>query len=254
MAEAFDVPRTTMYRAVSKMLTGIVKIVNYEIYTPQPDDLDDINDGFVDLGNSSIFGICGGALSTKYVIGTQEHAKYIIRLQILTDHIGNILDLFVSSSHIDPFEQSTLFKKAKYPPTGYYIVATNEYPGMTAKIPVVTPYVEPENDIEITFNKYLRKAHKISEDTVAMLESRWPKIFQIEQLVLQAEKGIQVIACCAVVHNICLKSGDMTFVSTKRSPIGRELKVVEDREGGMELRDYLSQKLNTELITKGLKE
>lgn len=166
----------------------------------------------------------------------------------MCDHKMRFLDIFVGypgSVHDScVLKNSPFFTQQKYPPQGYYILADGGYPCLSQPVTIITPYREPVNDpakrrlavvavgfllqyIVIPFYPILQiittiyrfnwvffRGRCIIERAFGVMKSRWRSIY-FKALEVHYTFAPKVIACCCVLHNICIDNKDTVEVKYK---------------------------------------
>ena len=64
------------------------------------------------------------------------------------------------------------------------------------------------NAVEARFNRHHAKARSVIERAFGIMKTRWRSIFFKAHEVHPAF-AVKVIACCAILHNLCLRDGDI---------------------------------------------
>ncbi|ROL53738.1 Protein ALP1-like [Anabarilius grahami] len=103
-------------------------------------------------------------------------------------------------------KNSTVYTGRLYPPAGKCILGDGGYPCLSAPICLITPY--RENPVQACFNTKHARARNIVERAFGMLKTRWRSIF-FEALEVSPAFVPDVVACCVVLHNLCLQNGDI---------------------------------------------
>lgn len=172
-ADIFGMPVSTVCRVVHKTVDNMMGILHRSVYTvshpgllivhrvihfPQPEDLEQVGSGFARLSGHQAFGRAVGAIDGTHirVVPPAEPQKrfYINRkqfpsliLQGVCDAEGRFLDVFVGnvgSVHDSlVLRRSPLYKKALYPPEGFFLLGDGGYPCLRHPIAVMTPFRQP---------------------------------------------------------------------------------------------------------------
>ena len=80
---------------------------------------------------------------------------------------------------------------------------------MREPIALLTPYREPvRSPVEARFNRHHARARSVIERAFGIMKARWRTIF-FKALEVQPVFAVQVIACCAILHNLCVDNGDI---------------------------------------------
>ncbi|KAI2648030.1 hypothetical protein H4Q32_024214 [Labeo rohita] len=136
-----------------------------------------------------------------------------IQLQAITDHRGKFLDIFVgypgSVHDARVLRNSPVYVGSLYPPPGKCILGDGGYPCLSAPICLIIPYREPvQNPVQARFNSKHSRARNIIEKAFGMMKTRWRSIF-FKALEISPAFVPEVVACCAVLHNLALLNGDI---------------------------------------------
>ncbi|KAJ8358141.1 hypothetical protein AAFF_G00030130 [Aldrovandia affinis] len=137
------------------------------------------------------------------VIHFPSHAD-LENLQAVCDHQGMFLDIFTrypgSVHDTRVLKNSPLYTQQLYPPEGFCILGEGGHPCLSAAIALITPYKEAVRLVVARrFNYHHAKARSIIERSFGIIKTRWRSIF------FKSE----VIACCTILHNICVSKGDI---------------------------------------------
>ncbi len=104
---------------------------------------------------------------------------------------------------------SPVYTGGLYPPACKCIVGDGGYPCLSAPICLITPYREPvQNPLQARFNSKHSHARNIVERAFGMMKTRWRSVF-FKAMEVSPSFVPEVIACCAVLHNIALQNGDI---------------------------------------------
>ncbi|XP_067221935.1 putative nuclease HARBI1 [Chanodichthys erythropterus] len=220
---AFDIPKSSVHDIVLKMSRAVINILRRLITFPTPDDLEAVGAGFAQLAGSPAFSMVAGAIDGCHIRikpPASDAACYFnrklfhsVQLQAITDHKGKFLDIFVgypgSVHDARVLKNSTVYTGRLYPPAGKCILGDGGYPCLSAPICLITPYREPvQNPVQARFNTKHARARNIVERAFGMLKTRWRSIF-FKALEVSPAFVPDVVACCAVLHNLCLQNGDI---------------------------------------------
>ena len=223
VSRSFDIPRTTVHDMVHRISKKLLKLKNRVIHFPSRDELDTVGQGFARLANSQAFSRVVGSID-----GCQIQVKppsvdaqcYVnrklfpsIQLQAVCDHQGMFIDIFVgypgSVHDARVLKNSPLYTQQLYPPEGFSILGDGEYPCLSVPIALITPYKEPVRlPVARRFNDHHAKARSVIERSFGIMKTRWRSIF-FEALEVKPTFAPEVIACCAILHNICVSNGDI---------------------------------------------
>ncbi|RXN03377.1 nuclease HARBI1 [Labeo rohita] len=145
-----------------------------------------------------------------------------VQLQAITDHKGKFIDIFdgypgsVHDARV--LKNSPVYTGRLYPPAGKCILGDGGYPCLSAPICLITPYREPvQNPVQARFNAKHAHARNIVERAFGMLKTRWRSIF-FKALEVSPAFVPEVVACCAVLHNLCLQNGDIVDAEVVEDP------------------------------------
>ena len=224
VCRTFDVPKTSIFRAVHKVAHKIVDKRKRCIQFPKPHELDAIGQGFAALAQQDAFKTCVGAIDGCHIrikapagpaSGDYLNRKlfHSIQLQAACDCSGRFCDTFAgypgSVHDTRVLKNSPLFSDALYPPAGYFLVGDGGYPCMEQPVCILTPYREPlHGRVQERYNFHHAKARCIIERAFGMMKTRWRSIF-FKALEVDPTFVPAIITCCAALHNICLGVGDI---------------------------------------------
>ena len=147
--------------------------------------------------------------------GSLEHLMAITRSR--QDHgWGHHMEVLVfifwlasATSYRVVSRSSPLYTRQLYPPQGFYLLGDGGYPCLSAPVAIITPYKEPVRlETSRRFNHHHAKARSIIERSFGSLKTRWRSIF-LKALEVKVTFAPDVIACCTILHNICLSNGDI---------------------------------------------
>lgn len=215
---AFDIPKSTVHDIVHQISRAVTCMLKRVITFPTPDDLEAVGAGFAQLAGSPAFSTVAGAIDgchfrIKAPAGDAQcyfnrKLFHSVQLQAITDHRGKFIDIFVgypgSVHDARVLKNSPVYTGRLYPPAGKCILGDGGYPCFSALICLITPYREP---VQARFNAKHARACNIVERAFGMLKTRWRSTF-FKALEVSPAFVPEVIACCAVLHNICLQNGD----------------------------------------------
>uniref|UniRef100_UPI003AAEB172 putative nuclease HARBI1 n=1 Tax=Centroberyx gerrardi TaxID=166262 RepID=UPI003AAEB172 len=223
VSRAFDIPRSTVNDIIHRVAHKIKSLESQIIHLPSVDNLEEIGLGFAQLAGSQAFRIAVGAID-----GCQVRIKpptedancylnrklfYSIQLQAVCDHKSRFIDIYVGwpgSVHDSRvLKNSPIFTQRAYPPDGCCILGDGGYPCISKPIALMTPYREPVRDpVRARFNHRHSKARNIIERSFGMMKTRWRTIF-FKALEVKPSFAHTVVTCCAILHNLCITSGDI---------------------------------------------
>ncbi|CAI5670200.1 unnamed protein product [Oreochromis niloticus] len=224
VSRVFAIPRSTVHRIVHRVTEEVVAIRHQVIHLPRtPEDLDVLSNGFAGLARHRAFFKAAGAIDGCHVRikppGGPDGQCYrnrklfpSILLQAVCDHQGCFIDTYVGwpgSVHDSRvLRNSPLYRQAIYPPPGHFILADGGYPCLQHPLPLITPYKRPVQGVGAQrFNSHHSRARSIIERAFGMMKTRFRAIF-LQALEVHHTFVPHVITACAVLHNICLGSGD----------------------------------------------
>ncbi|KAJ8334054.1 hypothetical protein SKAU_G00413730 [Synaphobranchus kaupii] len=109
----------------------------------------------------------------------------------------------------------------------------------------MTPYREPvRNPVHARFNFHHAKGRSIIERSFGILKARWRSIF-FKALEVKPDFAVQVITCCAVLHNLCMVNGDI-LEPVEGAVVPDDTAVVQDEDdpqNGEHMRSHLAAAL-----------
>lgn len=223
ISTAFDIPRSTIHDIVHRISRAVIGILGQTIRFPRGDQLEEVGAGFSHLAGCPPFSVVVGAVDGCHVRIKPPAANaqcYFnrklfpsIQLQAICDHRGRFLDIFVgfpgSVHDARVLKNSPVYVRQLYPPEGKCILGDGGYPCLAAPMRLVTPYREPvQNSAQARFNRKHSRARCIIERAFGMMMTRWRSIFY-KALEVCPTFAAEVVACCAILHNICLDNGDI---------------------------------------------
>ncbi|XP_049911320.1 putative nuclease HARBI1 [Epinephelus moara] len=208
---------------VHKVSKKLLKIKNQVICFPSVAELEDIGNGFARLAGSPAFSKVVGSIDGCHIrvkppsVDSQCYTNRklfpSIQLQAVCDHQGKYMDIFtgypgsVHDSRV--LTNSPIYTRRLYPPQGFYILGDGGYPCLSAPITLITPYKEPVLLATAQrFNRHHAKARSIIERSFGSMKTHWRAIF-LKALEVKPTFSPDVIACCTILHNICLSNGDI---------------------------------------------
>ncbi|KAL3171916.1 hypothetical protein MRX96_013495 [Rhipicephalus microplus] len=78
---------------------------------------------------------------------------------------------------------------------------------MVAPITITTPNEDATRPVEVRFNTAHTRARAIDEDAFGLMKGYWRSVFT-KALEVSVYKAPDVVAACAVMHNVCMRMGD----------------------------------------------
>ncbi|XP_056118293.1 uncharacterized protein LOC130095554 [Rhinichthys klamathensis goyatoka] len=259
VSRAFGIPRSTVNDIVHKVATKIIKLKNRLICFPPPHELDIIGAGFAHLAGSAAFAKVVGSIDGCHIRvkppSTDAQCYYnrkffhSVQMQAVCDHQCQFLDIFVGypgSVHDSRvLKNSPLYVRSLYPPEGYCILGDGGSPCMSQPITLITPYREPARSaVAARFNRHHAKARSVVERAFGIMKTRWRSIF-FKALEVHPAFAVKVIACCAILHNFCLRDGDMLEpVEEALGPEDGDGQLQQDQQCGEQLRGRIASALS----------
>ncbi|KAL1277277.1 hypothetical protein QQF64_023950 [Cirrhinus molitorella] len=213
---AFDIPKSTVHDIVHRICRAVIGILRRVVSFPTLDDLEAVGEGFAQLAGSPAFRMAAGAIDGCHIRIKPPSTAGHHRPQ------GEFLDIFVgnpgSVHDARVLKNSAVYTGHLYPPAGKCILRDGGYPCLSAPICLITPYREPlQNPIQARFNAKHARARNIVERAFRMLKTRWRSIF-FKALKVSPAFVPDVVACCAVLHNLCLQNGDIADPGVLEDP------------------------------------
>ena len=223
VSRAFDIPRSTVYDIIHRVANQIIRLKNRVIFFPPPDDIPATALGFGNRARNPAFNRVVGSIDGCHVRikpPSKDGQCYFnrklfhsIQMQAVCDSECTFLDIFVGypgSVHDSRvLRNSPMYVQRLYPPEGYCILGDGGYPCLSDPIALVTPYREPvRNPVERRFNRHHARARSVIERAFGIMKARWRSLF-FKALEVHPFFAVKVIACCAILHNFCIKAGDM---------------------------------------------
>ncbi|XP_032363501.1 putative nuclease HARBI1 [Etheostoma spectabile] len=223
VARAFAMPRTTVHRAVHKTSRKVLSLLPQVVRHPTEEDFPHIGAGFAQLAGSAAFHRVVGSIYGCHVRVTppaEDAACYLnrkifhsVQFQAVCDHTAKFIDVFIgfpgSAHDARVLKNSPLYYQHRYPPPGFCLIGDGGYPFLRQPIALMTPFRQPvHNNLQVRFNSHLSRARCVVERAFGILKTRWRSIF-LKALEVDVLYVPEVIACCTVLHNICLTNGDL---------------------------------------------
>lgn len=223
VARAFDIPRSTIHDIVHRMCKAVMGLLPRMISFPKNESLDEVGAGFAQLAGSPAFSVAVGAIDGCHIrikAPAADGACYFnrklfhsIQLQAICDHRARFIDIFAgypgSVHDARVLRNSPVYTGALFPPAGYCILGDGGYPCTDGPIRIMTPYREPvQNPVQARYNVHHARARNVIERAFGMLKTRWRSLF-FKALEVRPAFVPEVVACCAVLHNLCFSCGDL---------------------------------------------
>jgi len=157
-AEIFSMSTATVCRIVHNVVEEVMTILHRVIHFPKPEELEVVGAGFARLAGHEGFRRAVGAIDGCHVriVPPAEPQKksYINRklfpsiiMQGVCDAKGTFLDVYIGNpgSVHDALvlRRSPMYKKALYPPSGFFLLGDGGYPCLQHPVCVITPYRRP---------------------------------------------------------------------------------------------------------------
>ncbi|XP_034539820.1 putative nuclease HARBI1 [Notolabrus celidotus] len=259
VSRAFGIPRSTIHDIVHKVSKTVNGLKNRVICLPPQDDLARIGAGFENLAGSAAFNHVVGSIDGCHIrIKPPSHDAqcyfnrklfYSVQMQAVCDHQCQFLDVFIGypgSVHDSRvLKNSPLFVQSLYPPEGYCLLGDGGYPCLSQPITLITPYREPvRGAVEARFNRHHSKARSIIERAFGIMKARWRSVF-FKALEVSPVFSVEVVACCAILHNFCLRDGDtMEPVEEALRPDDGDGQLQPDSQCGERLRVRMAAALS----------
>ncbi|KAK7909409.1 hypothetical protein WMY93_014093 [Mugilogobius chulae] len=261
VARAFDMPRSTVCDVVHRITDSILHLRHRVIRLPSDDDLPEVAAGFQQLAGSAAFNKVVGSIDGCHVrikppsVNAQCYFNrklfHSIQLQAVCDHSAKFIDILVGypgSVHDSRvLKNSPLYTQRLYPPHGYVMIGDGGYPCLSQPITLLTPYREPvRSPVEARFNRHHAKARSVIERAFGIMKARWRAIF-FKALEVKPTFAVKVIACCTILHNICLHNRDILDpVEEEQGPA--DVQNQQEQQNGEHLRAAIAAVLSAPRI------
>ncbi|XP_062314593.1 putative nuclease HARBI1 [Osmerus eperlanus] len=222
-AQAFDVPKSTIFRVVHRIAKEIRRCKSKVIFFRSPNTLEEVGLGFGQLARHKAFNKAVGAIDCCHIrIKPPEHNQldylnykrfHSIKLQGICDSSGRFLDICVgyggSVHDTQILRNSPVYVHSLYPPPGNFLLGDGGYPCLELPIPIITPFRHPlQGRMQEPFNGKHGRAWSIIERTFAAMKARW-RATLFKALEVRPEFCSEVSLACAFLHNVCLTHGDV---------------------------------------------
>ncbi|XP_029522903.1 uncharacterized protein LOC115133620 isoform X1 [Oncorhynchus nerka] len=269
VSETFGIPLSNATSIVRDVADKLVKLSLKIVNKPSSGELALTMQGFGRLARHPVFEKAVGAIGGCHVRvkipgvpqpqqrpGDQplpEKALPTINFQGVCDHTGSFIDVFAglpgSMTDVRILRHSPLYKCALYPPPGCFLLGDGRYPCLQTPVCIITPYSKSDqNPVHVQFNQHHAMALSSIERTFGIMKKRWHMIF-LQPLELHPSFIPKVLAVCTVLHNICLRSGDLLepVKIEDGSKVTEALKewLTSNETSGEALRDSLAQQIST---------
>ncbi|XP_035639298.1 uncharacterized protein LOC118391908 isoform X3 [Oncorhynchus keta] len=269
VSETFGIPLSNATSIVRDVADKLVKLSLKIVNKPSSGELALTMQGFGRLARHPVFEKVVGAIGGCHVRvkipgvpqpqqcpGDQplpEKALPTINFQGVCDHTGSFIDVFAglpgSMTDVRILRHSPLYKCGLYPPPGCFLLGDGGYPCLQTPVCIITPYSKSDqNPVHVQFNQHHAMALSSIERTFGIMKKRWHMIF-LQPLELHPSFIPKVLAVCTVLHNICLRSGDLLepVKIEDGSKVTEALKewLASNETSGEALRDSLAQQIST---------
>ncbi|KAJ8363632.1 hypothetical protein SKAU_G00124630 [Synaphobranchus kaupii] len=128
----------------------------------------------------------------------------------------------------------------------FCLLGDGGYPCTTRPIAIMTSYREPvRNPVHARFNFHHAKGRSIIERSFGIPKARWRSIF-FKALEVKPDFAVQVITCCAVLHNLCMIDGDI-LEPVEGAVVPDDTAILQDEDdsqNGEHLRSHLAAALS----------
>ncbi|KAL7378403.1 hypothetical protein ABVT39_013006 [Epinephelus coioides] len=222
VSRAIGIPRSTVNDIIHRVADKIISLKNRVTCFPPPEELETLGAGFHRLAGSAAFARVVGSIDGCHIRIKPPSADpqcyfnrklFYFQLQAVCDTHCQLIDIFVgypgSVHDARVLKNSPTYVHSLYPPEGYCILGDGGYPCMSEPIAVITPCRKPlRGAVQARFNRHHAKARSVIEGVFGIMKTRWCSIF-FKALEVHHVFAAKVIACCAILHNVCLKNGDI---------------------------------------------
>ncbi|XP_056449927.1 uncharacterized protein LOC130385450 [Gadus chalcogrammus] len=245
VSRAFDMPRTSVHRAVHTTSAKIASLFAQTVQHPTEEELVTVGAGFARMAGSAAFNRVVGSIDGCHVrvkppsqdadCYLKRKLFYSVQLQAVVDHTAMFIDVcvgYTGSVHDSRvLKNSPLYLEKQYPPPGYCLIGDGGYPCLSYPMTLMTPYRQPlRSQLQAAYNSWLTKARVVVERAFGILKTRWRAIF-LKALEVDVLFVPEVILCCTILHNICLSRED---VLDPEDPEDGEAGAAEEEDPGRE--------------------
>ncbi|KAJ8364481.1 hypothetical protein SKAU_G00133120 [Synaphobranchus kaupii] len=171
---------------------------------PTGQDLEMVGACFARLARSPAFRRTAGSIDGCHIrvvppaAESQDYLNrklfYSVQMQAICDHRGTFLNLFTgypgSVHDARVLRLSDVYVHRQYPPQGWFLIG------------------DVQGAVQARYNAQLSKARGVVERAFGVMKTRWRSIF-LKALEVQIPFAVEVIDCCAVLHNLCMKTNDL---------------------------------------------
>lgn len=213
VAIRFNVSDSTVHGIIERLLEYLCSLLPKEIRFPR--HLDEVVDGFEQLtGFPGVVGCIGGTcINTRSpaharAAGNRQEAA-AVALQGVCDPSGCFLDVFVGPpgdlEAESVFLASPLAEELPHWCQGSHHLVGG--PGFPLREYLLTPYEGARGAHEAAFNERHERARAPIDAAFALLKGRFRQLHFLE--FVTANKMRRFIMACCVLHNLCVRAGDV---------------------------------------------
>ncbi|XP_063771829.1 transcription termination factor 4, mitochondrial isoform X1 [Pseudophryne corroboree] len=255
VAEAGGITQSTFSRALSEVISAILKLTDQFINFPRnPAGLQLLKDGFQRIdGFPNVIGVVGcthiaisppSEMEQRYRNRKHYHS---INVQLVCDSDMRILDVVSQfpgstddSSVLNQTEIHDRFESGEF--NGWLLGDS----GYGVKPWLLTPFDNPATNSEIRYNLSHAATYSVMEQTIDVLKSRFRCLDNPNGVLLyNPEKVCKIIVVCCIIHNIAvLKNIDIDIALDLRPPIKDESIEDDTMQGSLQrdkvMADYFS--------------
>ncbi|CAJ1086660.1 putative nuclease HARBI1 [Xyrichtys novacula] len=222
-ADTFDIPKTTVLRAIHKTAKAIREARSRVIHFPPPHSLEEVGQGFARLARHQAFNKAVGAIDGCHIrIKPPKNNRkcyynykgfHSIQLQAICDSEARFLDIFVGypSSAYDTriLRNSPVYVQSLHPPPVFFILGDAGYPCMDHPITMIVPFKKSfDGPMQERFNKMHGRARCVVEHAFGQMKTHWGATF-LKALEVQPALVSEVALACRFLHNIYLDNRDV---------------------------------------------
>ncbi|XP_053315964.1 transcription termination factor 4, mitochondrial isoform X1 [Spea bombifrons] len=239
VAEVGGITQSTFSRALSEVISAILKLADKFINYPNDDaSLERIKDGFLSIaGFPNVVGAIGCAhvalsppAEIEQIYRNRMH-YHSINVQVVCDSNMNILDVVsqfpgsTRNSYI--LRQSGIherFESGDF--NGGWLLGESSY---GVKSWLLTPVCNPATNAEAEYNSAHRATHCVVEHTFGVLKSRFRCLDHSGGAFLYSpEKVCKIIVVCCILHNIAIMKNNTIDVAQDLRPNDQNEDQMED--------------------------
>jgi len=212
-------------KKVLEIVTSVCEIItaNCDKYIswPTTEKMEEIADGF--KKKTSLPGVIGvintmhvplkAKMQEKSEEYTNKAGVATLACQLVISQNGLIIDCFTHCSgrmtNVEVLEHSPLFENVKnghdVVPKEFYLLGDSTYHHLPW---LLTPFPEDETHqpYQKSFNNLLRETSDILKETFLNMGGRFRRLKQFD---VAADTAATCLKACFVIHNVCLKNGDL---------------------------------------------